>query len=217
MLHQALGHQVDATVVGRINRLECVVLGPVPGLDRRERVRARARFDRDCRRRPAWRRGSTRRRAAAAESARASDCRGRARHRARRDRSRAGRSARAAISRWIALIDQPRGDESGREPVEQLGMARRFAAEPEVGRRRDDSPAEVVLPDPVDHHAGRQRIVGSRQPVRQLEPAARVRRNRGWRLTVEERETRHAARNDLAGTGGIAAPLKRRRRPASPR
>ncbi len=40
VLHQALGHQVDAAVVRRIDRLERVVLGPVPVLDRRERVAA---------------------------------------------------------------------------------------------------------------------------------------------------------------------------------
>ena len=76
----------------------------------------------------------------------------------------------------VDRLDRPAGgDEPGGEPVEQLGMGRRFAAEPEVGRRGDDPPAEVVLPDPVDHDARRQGIVGLSQPLRQLEPSAALR------------------------------------------
>ena len=108
-------------------------------------------------------------------------------------------------------LDRPAaGDEPGREPVEQLGMARRLAADAEVRRRRDDPPAEVVLPDPVDHHPGRQRMIGPGQPVRQLEPAARCRPQRpAVRLAGQEREPRHAARNDRSGLAGIAAALER--------
>ena len=74
-------------------------------------------------------------------------------------------------------LDRPAaGDEPGGEPVEQLGMSRRLAAEPEIGRRGDDPPAEVVLPDPVDHHAGASSgWPGCVSQLRQLEPAAALR------------------------------------------
>ena len=50
------------------------------------------------------------------------------------------------------------------------GSAARQRAE--VAGGADQSPAEVVLPDPVDHHARRQRIVGAGDGPGQLEPAA---------------------------------------------
>ena len=108
-------------------------------------------------------------------------------------------------------LDRPAaGDESGGEPVEQLGMGRRLAAEPEIGRRGDDPPAEVVLPDPVDHHAGRQAdcpgCVSQRASSSRPLP---VRRNSRRRLAVQEREPRDPARHDVARTVGIAPPLER--------
>ena len=39
-------------------------------------------------------------------------------------------------------------------------MARRLAATAEVAGRADDPLAEVMLPDPVDHHPGRERVIG---------------------------------------------------------
>ena len=113
----------------------------------------------------------------------------------------------------MALIDQPRGDEPGGEPVEQFGMTRRFAAEAEVGRGRDDPPAEVVLPDPVDHHPGRQRIAragSASAPARAAR--SRLRRRPGWRLAVQERKPRNSARHDRARTGRITAAAGVRRR-----
>ena len=41
-------------------------------------------------------------------------------------------------------------------------MRRRLALRAEVVRRRHEAPAEVVLPDAVDHHAGRQRVASGR-------------------------------------------------------
>ena len=60
----------------------------------------------------------------------------------------------------------------GREPVEQLGVARRLAAAAEVVGRLHQRPAEVPGPDVVDRHARRQRIVLAGDPVRQRRPPA---------------------------------------------
>ena len=51
-------------------------------------------------------------------------------------------------------------------------MRRPLAEGAEVGRRADDPAAEVVLPDPVDHHPRRQRVVRVGDPVGQFQPAA---------------------------------------------
>jgi hypothetical protein len=46
-------------------------------------------------------------------------------------------------------------DELGREPVEQLGMARALAEAAEVAGGPHEATAEVILPEPVDHHPRR--------------------------------------------------------------
>ena len=79
------------------------------------------------------------------------------------------------ISRCIALIDQPDATNCVGEIIEQFGMRRRLAELAEIAGVRDDPLAEVVLPDAVDHHAGRQRILGPRQPLGQLQPPAAFR------------------------------------------
>ena len=70
------------------------------------------------------------------------------------------------ISRCSGLSFQPLVDELGGQPVEQLRMRRRRALIAEVARRADDAAAEVVLPEAVDHHAGRQRVLGRGDPTR---------------------------------------------------
>ena len=73
----------------------------------------------------------------------------------------------------VQRLDRPAGgDESAGQPVEQLGVAGPFAQDAEVAGGGDQPPAEVVLPDPVDHHARGQRVVGTRDRAGQLEPAA---------------------------------------------
>ena len=59
-----------------------------------------------------------------------------------------------------AVFDQLDG-----QPVEQFGVGRGFAVGAEVVGRGDDSAAEVVLPEPVDDDAGRQRLVGPGEPA----------------------------------------------------
>ena len=62
------------------------------------------------------------------------------------------------------------------QPVEQFRMRRRLAELAEVVGRRHDAAAEVVLPQPIDEHPRRQRIVLGGDPVRQHRaPAARLR------------------------------------------
>ena len=67
-------------------------------------------------------------------------------------------------------LDRPaRGDELVRQPVEELGVGGLFAEDPEVVARRDDTPAEMPLPNAVDRDAGRQRIVRTGDPTPELE------------------------------------------------
>ena len=60
------------------------------------------------------------------------------------------------------------------QPVEQLGMRGKLAADAEVAGRADQAGAEDLLPEPVDRDAGRQRVLGPEQPLRQAEPVARA-------------------------------------------
>ena len=45
----------------------------------------------------------------------------------------------------------------------------------EIVGRRHDAAAEVILPDPVGHHAGRPRVVAVGQPVGRAPAACRAR------------------------------------------
>ena len=59
----------------------------------------------------------------------------------------------------------------GREPVEQFGVRRLLAHLAEVVRRADEAAAEVPLPDAVGDHSPGERVVGSREPLRQRRAA----------------------------------------------
>ena len=72
------------------------------------------------------------------------------------------------ISRCIAFTDQPDSTNRAASQSSKLGVRRPLAALAEVVGRANQALAEVVLPDPIDHDAGRQRVVGTRQPVGQL-------------------------------------------------
>ena len=50
-------------------------------------------------------------------------------------------------------------------------VRRRLAAQTEVRGRADEAAAEMVLPQPIDHHPGEERVVAVGQPASQLEPA----------------------------------------------
>ena len=68
-------------------------------------------------------------------------------------------------------------------------MRRPLAHRAEVARRGDDPPAEVLGPDPVDDHAGGQRVVLRRDRPRQLEPAAPLCERPGFLRTRRPRGT----------------------------
>ena len=58
-------------------------------------------------------------------------------------------------------------DQFVRQPIEQLGMRRAAAVMPEIGGRLDDAAAEMVMPEPIHHHASRQRILWPSDPTGQ--------------------------------------------------
>ena len=140
-------------MVTRIDRLESSVLGPVPVFDRWKRVRrgpAAVELARDCEHGVADRLGGE---TAAIETPEPPI-------------ARVNRGVRAVVlarqpvgarqqDLAVQILDRPAAsDQSGGQPVEKLGMAGRLTANAEVGRGRDDAPAEVMLPDPVGDHPG---------------------------------------------------------------
>ena len=86
---------------------------------------------------------------------------------------------RHAVS--VRVDDQPvqrleppfMSDQPAREPIEELGVGRGRAELAEVVRAADDAPAEVVLPHAVGDHAGRELIVGRRDPLGEDAPTPR--------------------------------------------
>ena len=63
-------------------------------------------------------------------------------------------------------------DELRRQIIEQLRMRRRLAARTEVVGSFHQALAKVILPNAIHHHAGRERILRPREPLRQFEAAA---------------------------------------------
>ena len=59
--------------------------------------------------------------------------------------------------RCSRLIRQPCCDEVVGQPFEQLGMGRRVRTNAEVADGAHEPLSEMMLPDPVDDHAGDQR------------------------------------------------------------
>ena len=100
-------------------------------------------------------------------------------------------------------------DEVGGEPVEQFRMRRPPAADAEIVRRGDEAAAEVMLPDPVDHHSRREGMIGARQPLGQFEPAAAGERRRGGPPEHGDESARHRVARSLQIVRiiGLAAPL----------
>src|SRR5690606_17892175 len=61
----------------------------------------------------------------------------------------------------------------GREPIEQFGVRRRFAARAEVFAGQNEALLEEAFPDAVGRDAGRQRVIGLHDPLRKVEPRRR--------------------------------------------
>ena len=88
------------------------------------------------------------------------------------------------------VLERPTAsDEFAGQPIEQFGMRRPAAVVSEVGGRFDDAAAEMVVPQAVDHHAGRQRVL---RLARSSWPARRVARAR-----EPSRESRAGRRSRL--------------------
>src|SRR5262249_42416905 len=109
--------------------------------------------------------------------------------------------------------------ERGGRPVEQLRVSRKETGAAEVARRGDDPLAEVMLPQPIDQDAGRQRVVLAGDPVGQdTTPARRPGSPRRTgqarlRLLIRGAEYAHEARLDrLARRRRAAARQNMRRR-----
>ena len=96
-------------------------------------------------------------------------------------------------------IDQLTG-----QPVEELGMTRSTTVDAEVARRVHEARAEVVVPEPIHDHAGRERVRRRGDPGGNR-PAPVALRGVG-REPPRRAELRQAARRDLlAGLQWIAA------------
>ena len=98
----------------------------------------------------------------------------------------------------------PSGHELARQPVEQLGMAGRLPQPAEVAGSADQAASEVILPDPVDDHPGRERV------VRPAEPS-------GQGQSTTGRSRRRRGRFDPRGAGSRAAGIPGRSAVASDR
>src|SRR5258708_38002651 len=95
----------------------------------------------------------------------------------------------------VHRLDTPLAvDKLRSHPVQQFGMRRSLAVEPEIAWGADKALAEMMLPDPVYHSSRRQRIVSIRDPLRQRPPpsgtAAGKRNLCGLAITREFRKTR---------------------------
>ena len=66
------------------------------------------------------------------------------------------------ISRCSRLSEPPPSRKVSREPVEQFRVGRGRAHPAEVVGRVDQTPAEVLLPDPVDDRPPGQRVLRDR-------------------------------------------------------
>jgi hypothetical protein len=112
-------------------------------------------------------------------------------------------------------------DEFAGQPVEQLGVGGRRPRFAEIAGRLDERLAEVMLPQPVHHHPGGQRMIGPHQPSGEGQPASR-RPGVGPRLlNVEGRlpvcqHRRHAGTDKLARRERVAAAIDVRRRRLAP-
>ena len=96
-----------------------------------------------------------------------------------------------------------RSDEPAGQVVEQFRVGGPLAQLAEVAGRGNQAPAEVAFPDPVHHHPGGQRVLGTGNGPGQFEPPAPLRERRRGRRAREDRE--EPPRGLRAQRRGIAA------------
>jgi len=69
----------------------------------------------------------------------------------------------------VDVLDAPSFfDELARQPVEQVGMGRALAARAEILGRLHQADAEMLLPEPIDDDACRERMSRRRKPLGKL-------------------------------------------------
>ena len=95
-------------------------------------------------------------------------------------------------------------DEAGGQVVEQFRMGRGGAANAEIRGGRDDAFPEMVMPDPVDHDPGGQRVSGIGQPFGEFLAATARFRFRHFHTAQNQRE---AAADLSAGVFRLAVDL----------
>ena len=85
----------------------------------------------------------------------------------------------------VHLLDAPPApDELPGQPVQQLPVDRSPAVLAQVAGGGHQAAAEVVLPDPIHHHPGRQGVVGAGDPFGQQPAGASSRRTNIQALVV---------------------------------
>ena len=110
------------------------------------------------------------------------------------------------ISRSSALVFQPESRYSDRQPVEQLGMAGRFALRAEVFLGLDQPDAEDLRPEAIDGHSGGQGVPRIDQPPRQPEPVLGLAVGEG-RQRLRHARSDHVARvEEVTLAAGRASP-----------
>ena len=86
-------------------------------------------------------------------------------------------------------------------------MRRRASSGPKIAGRRNQPLAKMMLPNPVHHHSGRQRIRSAGQPIGQLQPTAAGRIGRNS-LAAQNLQTAPRLFGPLSGR--LAAQMDRR-------
>ena len=107
----------------------------------------------------------------------------------------------------MQVLETPAGlPQLRRKIVEQLGIAGTLAGHAKVVFRSDQALPEIPLPDPVDDHAGDQRVLGGRHPPRQRQAPTRGIHRAVIGIERDAPQDRRRRRKyDIGGLGGVAA------------
>src|SRR5437667_11172346 len=83
------------------------------------------------------------------------------------------------------------------QPIEQLRMGRPLPHLAEVVWRADDSVAEMVFPNAIDHYARSERVGGTGDPAGQRQPSSRSRIGYALGIDIRERHAQNSGRHIL--------------------
>ena len=95
-------------------------------------------------------------------------------------------------------------DKVASQPIEQQRMRRRLPLAAEIFRRANQPGAETHLPQPVDRHAGRQRMIVGGEPAGQPQPIIRL-------AGGKRRQHGGCAGGDSLGRHVVSAPREQKR------